>query len=104
MELANPTNFTWRELMDFTYDVRVAWVCVCVYYPCGWSGRSYPNQHLTDPIPSSHHPPPTSNKHQQITRQTPRVVDVPQTVGEVAASVLEQMPNPILTVHRAWGD
>ena len=25
-ELAHPTNFTWRELMDFTYDVRGVFV------------------------------------------------------------------------------
>ena len=52
-ELANPTNFTWREIMDFTFD---------------------------------------------ITYQKPRVLDVPQAVGEVVALGLEQLPNPIMTV------
>lgn len=46
-----------------------------------------------------HNTTPPHPRHQQITRQTPRVVDVPQTVGEVAASVLEQLPSPILTVR-----
>lgn len=27
VELANPTNFTYRELMDFVYDVSFCWSC-----------------------------------------------------------------------------
>lgn len=96
VELANPTNFTWRELMDFTYDVRSV---LCVSPPGSLlslfvlvGGRSS----FSDAGVQWCLWPSTT----QVTWQKPRVVDLPQGVGEMAATVLQQFPNPILTVGK----
>lgn len=74
VELANPTNFTWRELMDFTFDVRFG-SCVYVMGRINRKSQSRSNQFDTLLTQSSHTNQPTPTDHSPGAARSGRAPD-----------------------------